>query len=325
MEQAQSYYSTIIKADLGTYQMRMLLKVVQRTRLLTSGRNGFQSFLDRDFIDRHFNCRFVMPVSEIVGGKTHNYTVFKEKMRRLKESGRLSIEYYDARNKVWHLADMFEDIELREGDGLLSFRVPSWFVGYLCDFSVGGYRSYSFENAMSLSNPNAARLYLLTCSMTKPLVYRDVDLFREMLGVGGKYKRATEFARCCLAPAARELEKRGFNGFSYELIREVKGKPHSPVVGVRLKPVKREHKEANVGEQIAAIKQDVPQVMYDYLVLQCGFSLNEMRGNKKTFAAFAAMAGARDKFTEIISRARRGRKNHGYIISAMKRVIAGGK
>lgn len=314
MKQAQSYYSVILHADFSIYQMRMFLLVVRRLRSLTSAVINRQ--IASSYCTDGVHLNFAVPIRLLVGS-SHNYDAFKSSMRSMIASRNVVVEHYDCQEKIWRTAVLFDSIELHEREGVLKFSVNKWVVDYICDMR-GGYRVYDFENAMSLRNPNSARLYLLCSSISRPFTASFAEL-KKMLGVGSAYSRFSDFERRVLRPSASELENRNFNGFRYEVIRSVEHSKKAPVVGVRLWPIKREVK--NISDVKKEIVESLPSELSAYLISNCGFSVHEISANKATLKSFSKLPGWQDKFVDIIDRARRKRKNHGYIINALKNEI----
>lgn len=316
MYQVQSYYSTIMRHDFTVYEMRIMLKIVQRTRLITYGKK-YADYLRKPFDSSGLNLDFAIPLKEFLG-KSHNYEPLKQALRSMQEKWK--VEYYDKEKRCWHLSSMINNVVIEERLGILRFSSPRWLVEYICDFSNGGYREYDFEMAMSMRNAFAARFYLITCSMNKPLLF-NYDELKRVLGVEDKYKRFPDFERRVLKPAMRELEKRGCNGFSYDVIREVKDKPSSRVYALRIKPVKREKNAVREVEVRKGWNEKVPPILTAYLAQNFNFSFSELKGNMNTLAEFCKRKDWQEKFFEITERTRRKNKNHGYLISALKSEI----
>lgn len=314
MRQAQSYYSAVFKGKFSTYEMRILFKIVQRARGLMKSQGRYSDFMNRAYKTDGFNLVMAFPVSELIGGKSHNWDAIKSAVRGLKA---WHVEFYDIVKREWHIGSMVDNATLKEREGILVVSVSQWLVDFLCDFRNGGYREYTFEIAMSMRNPYAARFYVLTASMNKPFVY-SFDFLREVMGVKDKYPRAHDFIRRVVEPAARELEERGANGFRYEIERQFKEKPRSKVIGLKIIPVKRELRESRIEDQRMDLAAAVPSSIRNFLASQFGFSFKELRGNKETLAAFCGLDGWQDRLLDITERARRLGKNHGYIIAAMK-------
>lgn len=319
MYQAQSYYSTLLRGDFSVYEMRILMKIVQRTRLVTHAKGQkYTDIIKRPFSADGLNLNFSVPVVEIVGKKSHNTAPLKAAIRHISKDWH--VEYYDKEKREWHETSVIYNVAIEERTGILRFSCAKWLVDYICDFQLGGYREYDFELAMSLSNPNAARMYLLTCSQNKPIPY-SIDFLKKTLGVSGKYSRVSEFIRRVIKPAAEQLEKREMNGFTYKPVHRFKDKPKSEIIGLEIIPVKREKRSVNITKQVEDLNINVPTIITAYLVQSFQFTYIELIRNKATLQAFSVLADWQEKFFNICERTRRYRKNHGYIIQAMKNEI----
>lgn len=316
MLQAQSLYSILLKGRFNVYEMRILLKVVQSTRVITSGH--YQALLTRRADTSRLSLDFAVSLSELAGGKSHNYEGVKRAARAMNAK---KVEWYDKPSRTWHLASLIDNVELEERTGVLRFSVARWLIDYICDFSNGGYRVYDFERAMSLRNAFTARLYLMTCSQSSP-VYFTLEELRGILGVGDKYKSYSALLRKCVNPAMEELEREGLNGFYTEAVRELPDNKKSRVLGLRFHPVKRAKPKPNIGEQIEDMRRSLPMVLTQYLLQAWRFSTVEITNNLENLKAFCNLPDWQNKFIEISDRARRLSKGHGYLIKAMKREVA---
>lgn len=318
MKAVQSYYSMILKADFSTYVMRMFLKVVQRTKAITGSYKIIGHVQQRAYCADGINLNFAVPVKEIIGTKSHNYKAFYKAIDKQLKEKNFIVQMYDRDKKVWRATPVFYNVEVDERSGILHYSVAKWLADYIVDYRNGGYRSYDFENAMKLSNPNAARLYLIVAEMKSPYTFYDIEQFREVLGIGGKYKKNSDLERRVLKPAAEELKKKGMNGFAFRWAKAAPGHGRALV----LVPIKREEKAKNIGEQKEKLKAFMPDLLQDYLTMQCGFSIYELANNAPTIKSFLKVEQWQTRLMNIIDRARRKRKNKGYIIAAMKNIIA---
>lgn len=316
MYQAQSYYSTIMRGSVSTYEMRIMLHIVKRCKLITKAEGiTYKDLVSRRVSADGLSCRFAIPVRDIIG-KSHNYAVIKSAVRKMRN---WSVEYYDKDARVWKLGGVVENVELDEQVAVLKFSTPRWILDYIVNFGNGGYRQYDFETAMSMRNVYASRLYTICCSMSTPIVY-DLGSFKLMLGVDDKYKKVSDLVRRVLKPAQAEMNRLGCNSFDYEIIRKYKTVPTSTPVAIKIRPVKREKAGAeNVGQAVKEIAASgVPKLLLDYLSINLHFSSREIAGSVKTLSAFCRREDWQEKFFEISERMRRKRKNHGYIINALK-------
>lgn len=314
MEQAQSYYSLLMRGRYTAYEVRIMLKIVESTREIVNTRGKYSDFLKSGFSLDNFNLNYAIPIKDIIGSKTHNYKPIYAAVEKLKH---WDIEYYDKEAKKWYSTTMIYNIILEEGSGLLRFSCSKWLIDYITDFRNGGFRVYDFEAAMKLRNPFSARLYMLCSSMSKKIRYQMQGL-REVLGIRNKFKLTADLERRVLKRAQKDMEALGINGFNYEIIRENPKNPRSKPLYIDISPVKRQKKERNIGEQLAEAKKEIPELLYNYLTVQLGFSGSEMVWNKQTICNFIKIGDWQTRLQNIVTRARRGRKGHGYIIQGLK-------
>lgn len=316
MKQAQSYNSVVMRCDFSIYEMRIMLFIVKRAQSLYQGRK-YSDVLKAGICTDGINMNFAIPISELLGGKSHNYEPLKESIRRMEKEWH--VEYYDGYNRIWHTSSVIYNVSLEERTGLMKFSSAKWLMDYIADFKNGGYRIYDFELAMSLRNVNSARLYLLMCSQNSERTIGIEDL-KKMLGAEGKYKQAGDFVKRCIEPAKKELEDKKCNGFVYSINREYNRK-RGKVVSLTFKPIKREEDSINISKQKELICEKIDNVLVNYLTYQLRFSMSEIKGNAKTLQKFQTLPDWQRIFGDIVDRARRKRKNHGYIIAAMKKEI----
>lgn len=316
MKQIQSYYSLIARGDFTIYEMRIFLLMAKRVQPLYIG-HKYADFLLRPICTDGVNLNFAVPLSALIGGKSHNYEPLKKAIRHMEKEWH--IEFYNTQEKIWSASSVIYNVQIYEREGFMRFSCPKWLIDYIADIRNGGYRIYDFERAMSLRNPNAARWYLITCSLEKTQYYKVSEL-KQMFGVGDKYKSISDFIRRCIKPAARELENRGFNGFTYESVNSKASKINGIEPMIKISPVKREYKNHEKIENVQInVQNQLPEVMVNYFIYELNFSWIELRNNMKTLLKFSQRLGWDNKLYEIVERARRKNKNHGYIIQGIKK------
>lgn len=319
MQQAQSFYSVILRGSFSIYEMRIFLQIVRRLQPLYNG-GKYSDFLMRPICTDGVNLNFAIPISVLMGSKSHNYTTLKAAIRHMEEA--MHVEYYDKQRRIWNSSATIYNVRLYEREGMMTFSCPKWLFDYIADFSNGGYRLYDFERAMSLRNPSAARLYLLTASMEKTAVY-SISEIKKMLGCADKYSKTNDFIKRKIKPAADELEKKGYNGFTYKVIRQFSAIAGGDVEALQISPVKREQKVTeNIGVTVERLKSTLPEIFINYMQYSIGFTWQEMRGNEATFKAFLKHEDWQRQLSLVVDRARRKRKGKGYIIAAMKKINA---
>lgn len=310
MKIVQSYYSTLIRADLSIIQLRIFVIIVRRCRALVYGKK-YSKLLASQIDTSSLNMDFAVPFKTLLG-KSHNYSSLHVALAEMEDCWKVS--WWSREDKVWRFSSWVNNVEVNYREGLVRFSSPRWLVDYITDFSQGGFREYTFEKAMSLRNPNAARLYIIACSLSKPWAF-DIDMLKKTLGLDGKYKNFSQFERRVLKPSQVELEKKGCNSFKYTVQRKG-GKKGTPVK-VTLIPVKNE-KSLSDAMFIRSFREDVPQLLSSILAQRFRFSNAELAHNKNTLAAFSHIKNYEEKFIDIVDRAQRKQKNHGYIVNAMK-------
>lgn len=306
----QSYLSTIIKADFSIVEMRIMLQIIRRCRVLTYGRR-YSDFLRLAVDTNSINMDFVLQIKEIMG-RSHNYAYFYSRLAHMQDNS--NITWYDKDKKIWRRSSWINNIEVSQSDGIIRFSSPRWLADYICDFTRYGYRYYRYESAMALSNANAARLYLMTASLSKPFTYT-IDAIKDLLGVKG-YRSFSDFIRRVLNPVMVELEKKNLNGFKV-IVNRLGSKKYGRPVSMTFVPVKR---EANITDTQARldIKKEIPEILITYFQTQLNFSFHEIAGNRNAIMQFCAIKDWQKKLIDIVDRARRKGKNHGYIINALK-------
>lgn len=318
MNQAQSYYSVIMRYRFNIYQMRILLKIVQRARIATKGKGKYSDFIEKAYTADNINYNFAIPYEELTGGKTHNLKPVKEALKDIENNWH--VEHWDRKKGIWCYTSLIYNCRIDEHNGMVMFSAASWLIDYILDFRNGGYREYDFEVAMSLRNPFSARLYMLMCSTTKEMKWK-IDNIKDFLGLAGRYKRASDFIRRVLEPAKRELDHENVNSFNYEVTKSYDSKAQSYVTYVTLYPIKRSSLSKNLQKQVDEYKQVVPPLLTNYLAQSFQFSWKELKANQDTLAAFVKLPAWQTILQNIALRAKRKRTGHGYIIAAMKSEI----
>lgn len=316
MKQVQSYISVWLNGKFSIYQMRIFIKIVQRAQILMKMQGGkYSDYIDKAYSLDGWNVNFAVAVNEIVGSSSHNYEPLKSAIEDMERVW--IVKHYDWDKKTWYSTPVIYNASIEEGSGILRFTCAQWVIDYICNFRKYGYREYDYNIAMKLRNPYAAKLYLLTCSQNKGLKY-SIESFKAWLGADNRYKRASDFARRCLEPARKELEEKGVNGFSYTFVHEREGKATSKVTGILIEPVKRNEVSIDAAQMRADVETELPPTLINYLSTQCGFTIKEMARVKKSLVEFVKLPDWQFKIADIVERARRKRKNHGWIIQGMR-------
>ena len=172
------------------------------------------------------------------------------------------------------------------------------------------------EKSLQLSSSYAIRLYMLTCSASRPFTF-NVDVLRKWLGCQDKYPNTSDFVKRVITASEQELQKHGFNGFHAEVNKNGKS-----IDSIMFIPVKRgvqiSEKEAEAKVSASVL---VPPLLTSTLVQMCQFSYREISANKGTLYQFSKLPGFDEKLLSIIERFRKKRASKGYIIRAMQSEI----
>lgn len=310
MEQIQSYYSAMVKHRFTTYEVRLLLKIVNQSQIYLCGKGKYKDIMKGLRMNGR-NLDFAFAVKDIAGN-THNYAPLKEALDGLQN---LYVEYWDSDKRIYRKSSIIFNVEIQEQSGIIKCSAAEWFINYMLDFKNGGVRVYDFEKAMSLKSVYATRMYMIVSSLNKGISYRYKE-FREVLGLGDKYKRLNDFCKKVMDVARDELEKKGMNGFRYKLVKEVDGHKGAEVRRIEIYPVKRELKDRDISKQIGEFK--IPDMIKQYLSIQMDFTGRELASFAPFLDKFCRLEKWQDKFFEIVDRTRRLGKNHGYLIQAVK-------
>lgn len=310
MKIVQSYLSAIVRADMSITQLRIYVIIVRRCRQLLYGRK-YSKLLASQIDTSGLNLDFSVSFKTLLG-KSHNYKSLHLALANMEDAWK--IEYWKSEEKIWRRSSIVNNVEIDYKGGVVRFSSPKWLIEYITDFTQGGFREYTYENAFKIRTANAARLYILCCSQSKPYKY-PVQELKKMLGLGDKYANFSQFETRVLKTAQKELEIKGCNGFRYTVER--KGGKNGMPVSITLIPVKREVSYTEAA-YIRQFKDEVPQLLSSILSQRFNFTQMELSHNMTTLSAFSKIQNYEQKFLDICERASRKRKNHGYIINALK-------
>lgn len=313
MQVVQSYYTSIMRANLSLYETRILLRIVERAQSALHG-DPARAHIGQKVSADGVNYNFSIAIKELLSDGSHHYEDVREACSSLADK---DVEWYSPDGKQWRKASMIYNVRTDAGSGSVEFSCAKWLIDVILDMTQG-FSKYVLESAMSLRSPYAVRLYMLTASMSTPMFIR-VEFLRDLLGVENMYSQTRDFIKRCVEPARAELERENVNGFTYEIIK-VAGK----IAKLRLLPVKREKLTRTELTAKAGLSAWCPASMRNYLMLAGGFSARELSANKNTLFQFSKLPAWEDRLQAIIERQRRGRFGKGYIIGALKSEIKSG-
>lgn len=308
--QIQTRVITILRADLGLYELRIIMKIVETVQPLFKG-DSLSHIIRKGLSSDGINLNFSFPIKDLLNEDSHHYELIYNAAKRLAKK---CVEYTDTKNKTKYYTPIISNIKQNERDGVIKFTAAEWLAKALVDVTFGC-NMYNLRHALALKNPCAIRLYMLTCSSTQPIRY-SILFLKSMLGVDGKYSQTRDFIKRCIDPAEKELENKGLNGFSYSKIKNGKA-----VVALLISPVKREQQTANQLAAQIGTGSLVPQALQQYLYNQCDITYKELSSHKVACHEFCKIPSWTDIIVHIVEGQRKKRAGKGYIFSAIKKEV----
>lgn len=310
MNVVQNYLVSIMKGNFSLYETRLFTKIVLQANTVIKGRRA-SSLMGKAVCVDGINCNMSIPVSDIISDNSHDYKTVIHAAFDLQDK---VIQYYDRRQKRWTLYrdHLINNVVYKEGSGVIRFTVSLWLLEYILDFINGNFSMYDFESALKLPSAYAVRLYWLTCSMSAPVCY-PIQMLREMLGVGDKYKQNRDFIRRCIETPRKILEDYNLNGFSWQ-----KGPGRGAKATLKFSPIKRQTEKTSQLVAQASVSAWCKPSIRQYLLTAAYFDNKELNANKDTLFLFSKLPDADEQIIKIVHRARQKRASKGYIINAMK-------
>lgn len=306
MDIKQSFVLAISRVKLSLYEQRILIKVIeygqQRLKGLWMRENLTKLSHDYD------NVRITIPVKYILSDGSQHYEHVYDAARTLCTR---RFEFEDDERKIWHVTSLIYNVQLKKRSGLLSFYVSRTFFDVLYDFSRG-YCQYDLETVLALPSPAAIRFYVLFNGQHNTIYY-GVDTLKAMFGVADKYAQTADFIKKIIDPAKKALDEAGCNTFTYEKIKR-----GQKVVQIAFTPVRRTDLSNNAQLAKTSVSMILPSDIQKVLTLEAGFTLKELQAHKVLWESLAKHPAAIDIVDNILTRARRLRKEKGYIINAIR-------
>ena len=306
MEIVQSFIYSVSRVKLTLYEQRILLKVIEHAQTVLKGKLVknclFRMEHDLD------NVKIEVPVRYILSDGSRHYEDVKEAASRL--MGR-KFEFWDSETKGWYSSPLIYNVAYVQGSGLLSFYVSKLLYDVALDFSKGFCR-FDLETALSLSSPYAVRMYALVASQSKPIVY-DIQSLKKMFGVEDKYKQTRDFLIKVIDAAKAILDEDGCNSFTYSKIK--KG---NKVTAICVAPLKRRQLTADELAAKVSLKRLVDNEILIVMISYMGFTTKELAAHKVVLHQFCELPFATDVIYNIERRFRKGKKNKGYVIAAIR-------
>lgn len=306
MDIKQSFVLAISRVKLSLYEQRILIKMIeigqQRLKGLWLRENLKKLEHDLD------NVRVVVPVKYLLTDGSQHYEQVYEAARSLVSR---RFEFEDEERKTWFVTSLIYNVQLKKRSGMLSFYVSKVFYDVLFDFTRG-YCEYDLATVLSLPSPYAVRFYVLFNGQHKPISY-GVDFLKKMFGVADKYSQTADFIKKVVDTSQRALDDAKTNSFTYTRV-----KTGNKVTSLTFTPVQRV--AVSEGKQLAnsAVSMLLPKDIMTILTVEAGFTLKELQAHKPLWAQLSQHPAAIDILDRIVERFRKGRKQKGYIINALR-------
>lgn len=310
MNVVQNYLVSIMRGNFSLYETRLFTKIVLQANTVIKGRRA-TTLMGKAISADGINANMAIPISDIISDGSHDYESVIDAAGKLQDK---TIEYYDRKTKKWtyYRDHLINNVRYTEGSGVIRFTVSMWLLEYILDFIGGNFSMYDFQNALKLPSAYAVRLYWLTCSMTAPVNY-PLQMLRDMLGVGDKYRQNRDFIKRCISTPCKLLEKYSLNGFTFR-----KGTGRGKKACLVFSPVKRQSQSTSQLVAQASISAWVKPHVRNYLLTAAYFDNKELNSNKDTLFQFCKLPDCEDRIVRIVHRSREKSAGKGYIINAMK-------
>lgn len=300
-----------MKADFSLYEVRIFMKIVELANQVIKGQK-ISPLLGKAICMDGVNCNLTIPVRELMTEGSNAYNRVREALRKLMKH---EIEMKVPNSQEWRATTILNNIRWTDHDGLIKFVVPKWLMEYILNFVNERFSEYNLQNALALPSGYAVRLYWIACSLPEVEDYR-IEFLRAVLGCNDKYPHTKDFIRRVIEPAQKILAERNLNGFTFEKVK--KGKK---IIALRLRPVQRQQRSAAQLMAMGSTKSWCNPLLRQYLTTQCNFSMKDLGSIKQVLFDFGRISNWQSEIVRITNRARRNRKNKGYIVNGMKIAI----
>lgn len=296
----------VSRVKLSLYEQRILIKCIEfgQDRLKGLWMKENLKKLSHDYD----NVRITIPVKYILTEGSQHYEHVYEAARSLVSR---RFEFDDDDNKTFFVTSLIYNVTLKKRSGLLSFYVSRTFFNVLFDFTRG-YCQYDLQTVLSLPTPAAVRFYILMNGQHKKIYY-PVEMLKEMFGVADKYSQTADFIKKIVEPARLALDAAGTNSFTYERIRQGQKVIKLEFTPVNRVPLSEQQLVAKVSA-LAILEKDIQQI----LTLEAGFTIKELNAHKDLWKQLSQHPSPLDIVDAIVTRARKYRKEKGYIINAIR-------
>lgn len=295
------------------YETRIFSKIVECVQPTIREEGGVSLIIGRKLKEDDLNAVYKIKIKDLLNVGAHRYGDVKEALRSLQ---RKAVVFQDEKKHLYKSSYFINNFVWDSEHGSVTISVPAWLLTLILDFKAGA-SIYNLDVAMSFRRASTVRLYMLLAGQRQAITY-NIRFLREILGVDEtKYKQPRDFIKRVIKPAKEEMDERGCNGFD-AVVNKKDDSYKSPITSVTFKPIKREEESKESVTAKVSLSMLCPTDLRRYLMMQCGFEADELKRNKTTLYEFGKLPDYQQKIAAISERARKGRKNKGYIIAAMR-------
>lgn len=302
-----------MRGKFSLYETRIFAKIVESVQDVIKSEGGVSLVIGRkissDGLNEVFECR----IKDLLNAGAHRYEDIKNALTSLQSK---KVVFQDEKKQLYKSSYFINNFVWDSQNGKVTISVPKWLLALILDFKAGA-SIYDLDIALSFRRATTVRLYMLLCGQKKPITYK-ISFLRSILGVDeAKYSQTRDFIKRLVLPAKKEMDDRGSNSFDLT-VNKASDAYKAPIVSLTFRPIKRELQTKESIASRISLSNVCPMPLQRYLTMQAGFEVEELKRNKVTLFEFSRLGDYQDRIVKIVERARKGRKNKGYIIAAMR-------
>ncbi|MBR1434050.1 MAG: replication initiation protein [Bacteroidales bacterium] len=339
-EVVESYIFTTSRRDLSIYSERLLLRVVEIAQRQVQGLHfrGGQD-IGQVSIGTLGEVELEIPIRNLLSPGDTNYTQAKTAIMELMRN-----PYFVERPKLKNGQPVYDadgvqqfeffghqllnDCKVNVKPGVAQIVVNKTTWEAVLDFSKG-FRKFDINAAMMLQKTSSARLFRLVSNQSSPLTY-SIEELKQMWGLVGRYKKASDFVRGVIAEAKAELDAKA--PWSFEYVTNCNGsaevnagrRGRRAITSVTFFPVRKitNMSTGAVIKQLDSPKSTLGQDLYELLLNKFGFTHQGIKNNLMLFAT-AKKAGLElyDFLYSIAPKALHATNPQGYVVNSVERKL----
>lgn len=306
MQQIQSFIFSASQGASSVYEQRIIYKIVEYAQPVLQGlymKNHLEQ-LQHDYD----NVCIQLPFRAVITEGSHNY---KEVLRACESLMSKVFKVWDEDKGTYFASPLIYNVSCVRNEGIVKFYVARRIWDLILDFRRG-YSAYDLNVALSLPTSYSMRLYVLMSSATNPITL-SLDYLKSMFGVSEKYTRNNDFIKRVIEPSQAILEKACVSSFTFETIR--KG---NKILQIKFTPRHRRQRTADELAAMLSVSALVDQEVKIFLITAFNFTVKELGAHKVLLNEFSKLPYKFDVLYSLRDRVRRGKKEKGYVIAALR-------